>query len=98
MRMLLIAQMDTEKANQAISDDRLPEIMKSVLGQLQPESVYFGAQDGLRTGYIVFDLKNPSDIPGICEPLFKELGTKVHLTPVMSVDELQAGLGKVGKG
>ncbi|WP_370070048.1 hypothetical protein [Streptacidiphilus sp. MAP5-3] len=94
MRVLLTAEMDTEKANKAIKDNRLPDIMKRAIGSLQPEATYFGAKDGRRTAFIVFDLKEPSDIPSVAEPLFAELDAKVELIPVMNFDDVQAGLSK----
>lgn len=96
MRMLLIAEMDTEKANKAITGKTLPQTMKSVLDRVKPEAAYFGAQDGKRTGFIVFDLKEASDIPSIAEPFFQELGAKVTFMPVMNFDDVQAGLQKYG--
>ena len=94
MRMLLIAEMDTEKANKAITGNTLPQTMKSVLDRVKPEAAYFGAQDGKRTGFIVFDLKEAADIPSIAEPFFQELGAKVTFMPVMNFDDVQAGLQK----
>jgi hypothetical protein len=96
MRVLLTAEMDTQKGNQAIKDKRLPEIMRAALGALQPEAAYFGAKDGRRTAFIVFDLKDVADIPSVAEPFFMELDAKVEFIPVMNFDDVQAGLGKVG--
>jgi hypothetical protein len=96
MRVLLTAQMDTDKGNQAIKDKKLPEIMKAALGSLQPEAAYFGAKEGCRTAFIVFDLKDVSDIPKVAEPFFMELGAKIEFIPVMNFDDVQSGLGKVG--
>ena len=95
MRVLLTAEMDTVKGNQAIKDKRLPEIMKAALGSLQPEAAYFGAKDGRRTAFIVFDLKDVSDIPKVAEPFFMELDAKIEFIPVMNFDDVQSGLGKV---
>ncbi|MFW6693456.1 hypothetical protein [Streptomyces sp. MAR4 CNX-425] len=94
MRVLLTAQLDTEKANRAITDNKLPKIMSSLLEQVTPESAFFGAKDGVRTAFIVFDLKEPSDMPSVAEPLFQELGAKVTVMPVMNFDDVQAGLRK----
>ncbi|MFC1402627.1 MULTISPECIES: DUF3303 family protein [Streptacidiphilus] len=88
----MTVQMDTEAGNKAIKDNSLPTIMKSALEGLKPEAVYFGAADGLRTGFFVFDLKDPSDIPSVAEPFFQGLGAKVSFTPVMSFEDVQAGL------
>ncbi|WP_033824173.1 DUF3303 family protein [Kitasatospora sp. MBT63] len=96
MRMLLTVQMDTEKANTAITGKTLPATMKTVFDRIKPEAAYFGALDGQRTGYIVFDLKEPLDIPSIAEPFFQDLGAKVTFVPVMTFDDVQAGLQKFG--
>jgi hypothetical protein len=96
--MLLTVQMDTEKAGQAIANGKLPEIMESAFDRLKPEAAYFGAQDGVRTGYFVFDLKQTSDIPSMAEPFFQELGAKLTITPVMDLSDVQSGLGKYASG
>jgi hypothetical protein len=98
MRVMLTVQMDTDRANKAIKDRKLPDIMKAAVEKLHPEAAYFGAKDGLRTGFIVFDLKEPSDIPMVAEPFFMELGAKVAFIPVMNLDDVQSGLGKAGHG
>lgn len=97
MRVMLTVQMDTEKANKAIKDNRLAAIMESALEQLRPEAAYFGAKDGQRTGFIVFDLKEPSDIPSVAEPFFRELGAKISFIPVMNFDDVRTGLSKAGQ-
>jgi len=96
MRVLMTVQMDTDRANAAITERTLPAILKSALDRVNPESAYFGALDGRRTGFIVFDLKDPSDIPSIAEPFFQKLGAKVTFAPVMSFDDVQAGMQKLG--
>lgn len=96
MRVLLTAQMDTEKANQAITHNTLAKTMSSLLEQVKPESAFFGAKDGVRTAFIVFDLKEPSDMPSVAEPLFQELGANVTVMPVMNFDDVRAGLQKYG--
>lgn len=95
MRVLLTVQMDTEKANKAIADRTLPHTLKSVFDRIKPESAYFGSQDGMRTAYVVFDLKDASDIPGVAEPFFQDLGAEVTFQPVMTMDDIQTGLGKL---
>ena len=92
MRVLLTVRMDTEKANKAITDGTLPDTLKSVFDRIKPEAVYFGSSEGMRTGYVVFDLKNASDIPSVAEPFFQNLGAEVAFTPVMNLDDVQTGL------
>lgn len=98
MRVLLTVELDTAKANAAITDKTLAETVSSALDPVKPEAVYFGAKDGMRTGFIVFDLHEPSDIPSVAEPFLQKLGAKVSLIPVMSLDEVQEGLQKYAGG
>lgn len=90
----MTVEMDTEKTNHAIRDNTMEKILDSALSALKPEAVYFGAKNGKRTGYIVFDLADPSDIPTACEPFFQDLDAKIELIPVMDVASVQSGLRK----
>lgn len=67
-----------------IADGSLPQLMQETLGALQPEAVYFGAERGVRTAWIVFDLKDPSQLPSITEPLYSKLKANIQMFPVMN--------------
>ena len=94
MRTLLRATLNVEASNRAIIDGTLPKIMKDTADRLQPEATYFTTIDGCRACFMVFDLKDPSDIPSIAEVFFLNLNAKVEFTPVMNADDLQKGLDK----
>ena len=68
MRMMMKVQMDTQAASQAVADGSLPQLMQDMMGRLQPESAYFGPEDGVRTAFIVFDLQDPSQLPRLRSP------------------------------
>jgi hypothetical protein len=97
MRMLLKIQMEVEAGNRAIKDGSFGQMLERVLGQITPEAAYFTAIDGRRTGLIFFDLKEPSDIPAISEPFFMTVGASLELTPVMTAEDVQKGLGEAAK-
>jgi hypothetical protein len=63
----------------------------------RPEAAYFGPTDGKRGGMVFFDLADPSQIVEVVEPLFLNLNAATELVPVMNVDDLRKGLGKVAK-
>jgi hypothetical protein len=94
MRMLLTVQMEVEAGNRAIRDGSLPQVLERAMQDLQPEAAYFTARDGKRTGYIVFDLKDPSDIPAIAEPFFMGVNASIDMTPVMTPQDVQVGIEK----
>src|SRR5258708_2549425 len=70
------------------------DTLKAMLDALKPEAVYFYPEHGVRTIIVVFDLKSPSEIPPISEPLFRQNAT-VEFFPVMNLEDLQAGVQKI---
>lgn len=94
MRTMLKVTMDVDASNAAVQDGRLGKVMKQTMERWKPEAAYFTTVDGCRGGYIVFDLKDPSDIPVICEPFFIEFGAKIELMPCMTPDDVMKGVEK----
>ncbi len=66
--------------------------MEATLEALQPEAAYFGPTDGTRGGYWVINIDEASEIPPKVEPFFRELGASVEIFPVMTPEDLSAGL------
>jgi hypothetical protein len=54
----------------------------------RPEGAYFYSDRGVRPALYVADLKDPSDIPVIAEPLFQLYNAAVEFIPVMNFDDL----------
>jgi hypothetical protein len=98
MRMMMKVKIDTEAGSRAIQDGSLPQLIQETFGQLQPEAAYFGPEGGVRTAFIVFDLKDPSQLPAISEPLFSKVKATIEMFPVMNQEDLQKGLQQVGQG
>ena len=92
MRMMMKAQLDTAAASEAIASGKLPQIMEKVMDTLKPEAAYFGPDSGHRTAFIVFDMTDPSQLPVLSEPLFREFKAHVEFFPVMDREDLQRGL------
>jgi hypothetical protein len=93
MRMPLKATADITAADAAVTEDgSLPKVIKETMERINPEAAYFHTEHGNRACFMVFDLKDPSEIPSIAEPLFSVLKAKVEFSPVLNVEELQKGL------
>ena len=84
-----------EAGNRAACSGTFGAPLQKLLDELKPEAAFFTAQpNGQRGGFIVFDLKDVSDIPGIAEPFFLLYNASVSFTPVMT----PADLAKAGPG
>ncbi|MFF6997672.1 DUF3303 family protein [Streptomyces sp. NPDC008313] len=95
MRVMLKATMNTDKTNEVIESGKLPKIVQDTMEQIKPEAAYFGAHNGRRTCYMVFDMQDSSQMPSIAEPFFSQMGAEVEFLPVMNPEDLQKGLANL---
>jgi len=89
MRCLLKVSIPVETGNAAISDGTLPKTIESILAELRPESAYFAEENGNRTGFIFFDLKETSQIPAVAEPWFLAFNAHVEFHPAINIEDLK---------
>ena len=89
MRMLMRVSIPVEAGNAAVKAGTLGSTIERILADLKPEAVYFYADDdGQRSGSVVFDMKDPSQIPAVAEPWFLAFNAKVSFRPVMTPQDL----------
>ena len=88
MLVLLKASMDVESANSAVRENRLGQLIGSILDEIKPEAVYFTAEYGMRTAYVFVDLQDASQIPRIAEPWMLALQASIEMFPVMVLEDL----------
>jgi hypothetical protein len=91
---MLKAILDTEKANAAAKAGVLGKTIQGIVKELKPEAAYFTEDHGKRTAYIFFDMRDPSQIPGIAEPWFLAFNAHLEFHAAMDSDDLaKAGPG-----
>ncbi len=89
MRMLLRVSIPVESGNAAAKAGTLGSTIEKILADLKPEAAYFIADDdGNRSGSIVFDMQDQSQIPSVAEPWFLAFNAKVSIRPVMTPQDL----------
>jgi hypothetical protein len=86
MRFLVKVSFPVEAGNHAAKDGF--KVIESILQQQKPEAAYFVAENGKRTGILILNINEASEIPAIAEPWFLALSAAVEVTPAMLPEDL----------
>jgi hypothetical protein len=91
MRMLLKVSIPVDTGNAAVHEGKLGSTIARILDELKPEAAYFSEDNGERTAYIFFDMKDSSQLPAIAEPWFLAFDANLTVRPAMNLDDLKKG-------
>jgi hypothetical protein len=93
MRMMLHVVVPVKTANAAIRSGQFVPFIQKVLGDLKPEATYFTEDQGNRSAYIVFDMKDVTQLTSVAEPWFLGLNATVTVKPAMTPQDLGGTAG-----
>lgn len=98
MRMMMQLVIPVEAGNQAARTGAFGPPLQKMLEPLKPEAAYFttGAS-GERGGFVIFDMKETSQLPGFAEPFFLAFNARVTFFPVMNAADLANAIPGIEK-
>lgn len=97
MRFLLKVNIPVESGNVVAKAGKLGSTIQAILADLKPEAAYFTDENGQRTGFIVFEMQEASQVPAIAEPWFLAFNASIELHPVMVPADLAKAGGAIEK-
>jgi hypothetical protein len=96
--MLVSVTMPHEPFNSLVRTKRVGQILRKILDDLKPESVYFTEEAGSRGALLVIDVADSSQIPIIAEPFFLNFNADCRFRIAMTPEDLEkAGLDDLGE-
>jgi hypothetical protein len=98
MRMLMNVQIPHEPFNTLVKEGTAGEILRRILDDLKPESIYFTEQGGTRGAVAIIDVDDPSQFPSFSEPFFLNFNADCEFRLAMSPEDVaKANLDELGK-
>ena len=87
MRFLIKVSWPVETGNRAAKEGFTA--VPAILEETKPEAVYFYEENGKRTGLLIVDLEDASQMPAIAEPWFLAFNAAVEFHPAMVPEDLE---------
>ena len=98
MKMLMNVRIPHEPFNKLVKEGTAANIIRKILDDIKPESIYFTEQGGTRGAVAVINVDDPSSIPSFSEPFFLNFNADCEFRVAMSPEDLgKASLDDLGK-
>lgn len=90
MKFLLKVTLVGDTATEAFRDGSMMEKMQRIFNEIKPEAVYFVAEHGRRTQYMVVNVDDPKQLPTVAEPWWLLFNADVSISPVFTLQDMES--------
>ena len=98
MKMMLNVRIPHEPFNTLVRNGTAGAVIRRILDEIKPISVYFTEDDGTRGAVLVVDVNDPSEVPSFAEPFFLNFNADCRFRIAMSPEDIgKAGLEELGR-
>ena len=95
MRLMINFTIPLSAGNELVSSGKIGQNFNSLIEQFKPEASYFFAENGQRSGFMVIEMGDSSDLARVAESFWFGLQADISVTPVMNGEDLAKGLGDI---
>ncbi|HXH64573.1 MAG TPA: DUF3303 family protein [Mariprofundaceae bacterium] len=74
---------------------RIGQVFHSLMEDFKPEAAYFFPENGQRSGFMIVNVTDSSDLARVAESFWHGLHADISVTPVMNGEDLGKGLGGI---
>lgn len=95
MRWMIRFSIPGKYGNELVSSGKIGQNFQSLMEEFKPEAAYFYPENGQRSGFMIVNMTDSSDLAKIAESFWFGLHADISVTPVMNGEDLAKGLSGI---
>jgi len=95
MRWMVKFWIPVSEGNELVKSGKIGESFHSLMEDYKPEAAYFFPENGVRSGFMILNANDSSDLVKVAESFWFGLRAEIAVTPVMNGDDLGKGLSEI---
>ena len=95
MRWMVNFSIPGDEGNELVKSGRIGQVFHSLMEDFKPEAAYFFPENGQRSGFMIVNVTDSSDLARVAESFWHGLHADISVTPVMNGEDLGKGLGGI---
>jgi hypothetical protein len=95
MRWMIKFSVPVDAGNELVTSGKIGQNFQSLIEDFKPEAAYFFPENGQRSGFMIVNMTDSSDLAKVAESFWHGLHADISVTPVMNGEDLAKGLSGI---